>query len=115
MRSFIVDLAGDPAWRAAARSHGAEYVGLSANPWTTGEACGLLVVDGRGCFERGLTLIAGAVPRSTAQTRVLVTERELPGDHQRAYLAGATRVVVMGRAEGGHLALLQDLSIERRR
>ena len=70
---------------------------------------------GRGCFERGLTLIAGAVPRSTAQTRVLVTERELPGDHQRAYLAGATRVVVMGRAEGGHLALLQDLSIERRR
>jgi hypothetical protein len=112
MRSFIVDLAGDPAWNAAASSHGAQYVLLSADPWAAREGCDLLIVDGRGRFERGMKLIASAVPHATA--RVLVTERELPSDHQQAYLAGATRVIVMGEAEGGHAALLSDLYPQRR-
>ena len=115
MRSVILDLAGDPAWRAGANSHGMTYVALKADPWTAGEEFDLFVVDARGCFARGLEVVSAAVPRGARAVRVLVTERESPADHQLAYRAGATRVIVMGGAEDAHGSLLRDLLSERRR
>jgi hypothetical protein len=111
MRSVIVDLVGDTAWRGAAQQHGASYIGLHANAWADTGTCEALIIDGRGSFDRGLELMSSLAFQATL--RVFITERELPGEHQRAYLAGATRVVVMAMGEGFHMALLGELSKPR--
>lgn len=106
MRPVVIDLAGDPEWEIAARRHGANYVSLARTDfWLAKPSDGVVIVDGRGRHDASLELIAQLAP---GLTRVLVTDQESPRDHERAYLAGTTRIVVLGRGEGQHDALIAE-------
>lgn len=112
MGEIILDLCGDPQWPAVALAQGAEYVLLAkTNFWLPKPHDAVVIVDGRNRYEDSLELIARLAAESGPDcARVLVTERESPREHARAYRAGTTQIVFMGVGATGHATLLADVA-----
>ena len=109
MRPTILDLSGDERWRVAAGSSRALYVSLADSRFWIGTADeNPLIIDARGRHDEGVALLAaiGSHPR---RHRILLTDRETPRAHGAAYLAGATRVVVMSCGDLAAPSLLDEL------
>ncbi len=118
MRPIILDLIGDPAWQTVAIAQGAKYVPLVGTDfWRATPNDAAVIVDSRNRYEEGLELISRlAVASVPGCARVLITERESAKEHERAYRAGTTRVVLMGLEESGHAAVLSEVAgVARRR
>lgn len=112
MRNAVVlDLTGEPAWEPVARRAGARYLSLAGDAFWTSASSTPILIDCRGRYDEGIQL-AERLRQSTGEPRaelVLVTERISAGDHQRAYLAGVDRVLVLNRGEADHAAILDAL------
>lgn len=99
MVPILLDLTGDPGWRRAAQELRLRRADLStARYWSAEERRTPLVIDGRGQHFAAVELLQ-SLPRDGRAERVLITDREAPADHAPAYLAGATRIVVLGVQE----------------
>lgn len=108
-RAIVLDLVGEPGWQPAARRAGGLYLPLVGEPFWHPSARAPLVIDCRGRYADGIELLArlcmppseGALAR-----RVLVTERIVAADHQRAYLAGVDQIFVAERGRVDHDAII---------
>lgn len=107
MVPILLDLTGHPGWRRLTEELQLRRADLStARYWSAEEQHTPLVIDGRGRHPAAIELLQ-SLPRHTRAERVLITDREAPADHALAYLAGATRILVLGARE--ELPLLSEV------
>lgn len=99
MMPLVLDLAGDPQWLSDPWRDRVSRIDLSAASfWTSAGERMPLIVDGRGRYEDALALLR-KLAGDSEKTRVLITDRESPADQAAAYLAGATRILVLAKGE----------------
>jgi hypothetical protein len=111
MRRALLDLTGDHRWRTAPWSTGLIHVDLSnVSLLGPGAFDVSVIIDARGRHEEGIALLE-QLRGVRHRELILLTDREAPDQHSAAYLAGATRICVLGAGEalGPELAGLDSV------